>query len=110
MYQVKWFNKRLGFGFVVDEEGSDFFCHHSDITISGYKYLRAGEYVSGVVVNLDDGKKKLASIGPPVPWGSLMCQVDTRPHSQDEPSDGTTPQGDASRPRRGRPTHTPASV
>lgn len=84
MYQVKWFNKRKGFGFVVDETGSEYFCHHSDISITGYKYLRAGEYVSGEVVNMDGNKKKLSNILPPVPWGSLMCQVDVRAKPQEE--------------------------
>lgn len=78
MFQVKWFNKRKGFGFVLDETGNEYFCHHSDISITGYKYLRAGEYVSGEVVNMEDNKKKLSNIRPPVPWGTLMCQVDTR--------------------------------
>jgi len=79
MFQVKWFNKKKGFGFVVDETGNEYFCHHSDISITGFKYLRAGEYVSGSIVNIDGGKKKLSNIGPPVEWGTLMCQVEVRP-------------------------------
>ncbi|ADX06644.1 putative cold-shock protein CspD [Organic Lake phycodnavirus] len=78
MFQVKWFNKRKGFGFVLDETGTEYFCHHSDICNDGYKYLRAGEYVSGEVINMDGNKKKLSKICPPVPWGVLMCQLDTQ--------------------------------
>ena len=71
MFQVKWFNKRKGYGFV----SGDLFVHHSDIQVSGYKYLKRGEYVQGEVTETG-GKKKLSNIRAPMEGGKLMCEVD----------------------------------
>ena len=71
MYQVKWFNKRKGYGFV----SGDLFVHHSDITVTGYKYLKRGEYVLGEVTE-QGGKKKLSNIRAPMEGGKLMCEVE----------------------------------
>jgi len=71
MYQVKWFNKRKGYGFV----SGDLFVHHSDISVSGYKYLKRGEYVLGEVTE-SGGKKKLSNIRAPMEGGKLMCEVE----------------------------------
>ena len=75
-FQVKWFNKKKGYGFAVNSTGEEFFCHHSDIGVSGYKYLKRGEYVSGTRVNMDNGKVKVGSIRPPMSSGKLMCEVE----------------------------------
>ena len=72
MYQVKWFNKRKGYGFV----SGDLFVHHSDIIVSGYKYLKRGEYITGEVVETG-GKKKLSNIRAPMEGGKLMCEVES---------------------------------
>ena len=74
MFQVKWFNKRKGYGFV----SGDLFVHHSDIQVSGYKYLKRGEYVTGEVT--EGERKKLSNIRAPMEGGKLMCEV--------EPEDG----------------------
>jgi CspA family cold shock protein len=79
MFQVKWFNKKKGFGFVTDGTGKEYFCHHSDISISGYRFLRAGEYVRGELVSMEDSKQKLSNIRAPTDWGTLMCQVRNDP-------------------------------
>ena len=71
MFQVKWFNKRKGYGFV----SGDLFVHHSDIQVSGYKYLKRGEYVQGEVTEAG-GKKKLSNIRAPMEGGKLMCEVE----------------------------------
>ena len=75
MYQVKWFNKKKGYGFATAED-KEYFCHHTDITVEGYKYLKRGEYVSGEVVSMGDGKSKLSKIVAPTEWGQLMCEVE----------------------------------
>ena len=72
MYQVKWFNKRKGYGFV----SGDLFVHHSDIAVSGYKYLKRGEYILGEVVE-SGGKKKVSNIRAPMEGGKLMCEVES---------------------------------
>jgi CspA family cold shock protein len=76
MYQVKWFNKKKGYGFATGSDEKEYFCHHTDITVEGYKYLKRGEYVSGEVVSMGEGKSKLAKISPPAQWGQLMCEVE----------------------------------
>lgn len=43
--KVKWFNDSKGFGFLVDENGKDFFVHFSAIEGSGRRSLHEGESV-----------------------------------------------------------------
>ncbi|MDH5202599.1 MAG: cold-shock protein [Nitrospirota bacterium] len=43
---VKWFNESKGFGFITDEDGSDFFVHYSSIQGNGFKSLAEGDAVS----------------------------------------------------------------
>jgi len=43
---VSWFNSKLGFGFIVRDDGrEDIFVHYSDISQSGYKLLMAEDHV-----------------------------------------------------------------
>lgn len=45
--QVKWFNNTKGYGFIMpDGEDNDLFAHYSEITMEGYKTLKAGQRVS----------------------------------------------------------------
>lgn len=44
--KVKWFNNAKGFGFVIEDGGSeDLFAHFSAINMDGYKTLKAGQPV-----------------------------------------------------------------
>ena len=59
--QVKWFNKKKGYGFITitdgGHQGEDIFCHFSDITTENYKIVYPGEFVScDVETKKDDGK------------------------------------------------------
>jgi len=91
MYQVKWFSKKKGFGFVKDRSGEDIFVHHSDITVDGFRYLKEGEVIHGVEEVMDDGKKKIAKISPAMEGGRLMCQIEAagrRPRSEPTSDNG----------------------
>lgn len=79
MYQVKWFSKKKGYGFVEDSTGKEFFVHHTDIQVSdGFRYLREGEYVVGIEEAMDGDKVKVAQIRAPMEGGKLMCEVERR--------------------------------
>lgn len=43
--QVKWFDAKKGFGFIVGPEGQDVFVHFSCILGDGFRSLRDGEPV-----------------------------------------------------------------
>jgi cold shock protein len=43
---VKWFNDAKGFGFITqDGGGEDVFCHHTAITMDGFRTLAEGQRV-----------------------------------------------------------------
>jgi len=47
---VKWFNNQKGYGFIVDENGSEVFVHYSGLNMDGYKTLDEGQAVEFEVV------------------------------------------------------------
>lgn len=52
--QVKWFNEKKGFGFIINQQGEDIFVHYKDIQGVGFKTLHENDSVSYV---LDKGPK-----------------------------------------------------
>tara|TARA_X000000950_G_scaffold289537_1_gene415105 strand:+ start:3135 stop:3374 length:240 start_codon:yes stop_codon:yes gene_type:complete len=57
---VKWFNNAKGYGFIVPESGeADLFAHYSEISMEGYKTLKAGEPVE---FELEAGEKGLHAV------------------------------------------------
>lgn len=45
--KVKWFNNAKGYGFIIEDGGSeDLFAHFSTIQMEGYRTLKAGQTVS----------------------------------------------------------------
>jgi CspA family cold shock protein len=57
--QVKWFDAKKGFGFILGPEGRDVFVHYSQITGEGFKSLRDGETVA---YELSQGDKGLHAV------------------------------------------------
>ncbi len=52
--QVKWFDPRKGYGFIVGPEGQDIFVHFTVIEGDGFRVLRDG---SGVVYDAERSDK-----------------------------------------------------
>jgi CspA family cold shock protein len=68
--QVKWFDPRKGFGFIVGPDGQDIFVHFSVIEQSeGFRALRDGERVLYSAKEGDKGwtSTKAKSLGSRVP-------------------------------------------
>lgn len=54
--EVKWFDPKKGYGFIVGPEGQDVFVHFSQILGDGFRSLKDGEQVE---YNLSEGNKGL---------------------------------------------------
>ena len=56
--EVKWFEARKGYGFIVDKDGQDYFVHYKQIRSpgNGYKTLEKGWDVEFEVETGDRGK------------------------------------------------------
>lgn len=57
--KVKWFDDKLGYGFIVDESLQEYFLHFSNILCKGYKSLKEGDFVS---YNLVAGVKGIIAV------------------------------------------------
>ena len=53
--QIKWFNAKKGYGFVVGPEGQDVFIHYSQIKVEGFKTLKENQWVEYELANTDKG-------------------------------------------------------
>lgn len=42
---VKWFNTQKGYGFIVGEDGAEYFAHQTQIKMDGFRTLDAGDVV-----------------------------------------------------------------
>jgi len=55
--EVKWFDPRKGFGFIVGPEGQDIFAHYTVIEGDGFRVLRDGSKVRYSAERTDKGWK-----------------------------------------------------
>jgi len=53
--QVKWFDPKKGFGFILGPSGQDVFVHYSQISGDGFRSLKDGETVDYDLVESDKG-------------------------------------------------------
>ena len=89
--RVKWFNSRLGYGFITVEE-DDIFVHQSNIcpNISQFRTLTQGEYVSLNISSTDNDNTRMAVDVTGVNGGPLMCDSRLRVVSEDEQNEDST--------------------
>jgi CspA family cold shock protein len=52
---VKWFNEKIGYGFITRDNGGDVFVHFSSIQGTGYRNLEDGQRVAFCVVRTPKG-------------------------------------------------------
>lgn len=52
---VKWFDRKKGYGFIVGPNGEDVFVHYSSIMGDGFRSLRDGEKVEYELLQTDKG-------------------------------------------------------
>jgi CspA family cold shock protein len=53
--QVKWFDPKKGYGFILGPEGKDVFVHYTQIKGDGFRSLKDGENVDYELVEGDKG-------------------------------------------------------
>lgn len=53
--QVKWFDPKKGYGFLVGPSGQDVFVHYSHIQSEGFRALKDGEWVEYELVEGEKG-------------------------------------------------------
>lgn len=53
--QVKWFDPKKGYGFILGPSGQDVFVHYSQIQGDGFRSLKDGESVSYELVEGEKG-------------------------------------------------------
>ena len=52
---VKWFDTKKGYGFIIGDGGKDVFVHYSSIVGDGFRSLKDGELVDYELVQSDKG-------------------------------------------------------
>lgn len=58
--KVRWFNNQRGYGFLVSEDGKEFFVHYSDInSTEKFKKLTDGETVVFDVIDTEKGRQAI---------------------------------------------------
>jgi CspA family cold shock protein len=55
--KVKWFNSTKGFGFIIADDGTEVFVHHTAIQASGFRTLEEGQRVEFDVTSGPKGLK-----------------------------------------------------
>ena len=58
--KVRWFNNQRGYGFLISEDGKEFFVHYSDInSTEKRKKLTDGETVVFDVIDTEKGRQAI---------------------------------------------------
>ena len=62
--KVKWFNTRKGYGFLIGEDGNEYFAHYSKICSGNkrFKYLVENRECTFDLADMEDGRKEAINI------------------------------------------------
>ena len=55
--QVKWFDQKKGYGFILQDGGEDLFVHYTSIQADGFKSLQEGQKVRFEIEETPKGLK-----------------------------------------------------
>ncbi len=62
--KVKFFDKKKGWGFVIDSEGQDHFVHYSNIVMDGFRLLNEDDIVNFELGTGKDGREQAVNVKP----------------------------------------------
>jgi CspA family cold shock protein len=105
---VKWFNNKVGYGFITELEGDkrEIFVHYSAIQVnkSQYKYLVQGEYVEfNLVKSTNDNHEWQAMNVSGIKTGPTMCETRWVSRSMENNEDENIEENVSKSERRSRP-------
>jgi cold shock CspA family protein len=109
---VKWFNSKVGYGFItlIDKSTNvekDIFVHHSALNVSSeqYRYLIQGEYVNFRLIKSEDNELHEYCAGnvSGINGGKLMCETRHEYTQNKDVTNYSRPSTDGDRPRSKKP-------
>lgn len=59
---VKFFDKKKGWGYIIDEAGNDVFIHQTGILMEGYRFVNQGDKVEFEIATDNNGKTKAVNV------------------------------------------------
>ena len=57
--KVKWFDSKKGYGFILQQDGSEIFVHYTGISAEGFKALTEGQRVEFEIGDNERGKQAI---------------------------------------------------
>lgn len=60
--KVKWFDNKLGYGFIKQDSGDEIFVHYTKIRGDGYKSLKEGQKVEFEVIQSPEGRTQAGDV------------------------------------------------
>jgi cold shock CspA family protein len=61
---VKWFNTQKGYGFITDSDGKDYYFHHTNINMDGFRKLDTNDLVEFETESTEEGKEQAVKVTP----------------------------------------------
>lgn len=60
--KVKWYNRKKGYGFIVGEDGVDYYFHVSNVVMDKFVGFSPNENVNFEIRSLGEGKQEAVSV------------------------------------------------